>query len=351
VLLSCNYYYKLSYLKRYGLTSIITACITYCIPALVMTQPIPFTLLVLVIVLLLTEMKETFISVANRMNNDEFISLAKFIIIAGVVLPILPDERIIETVNLTPRSIWLATVIISGMSYLSYLLQKFVFRSSGLLLAGILGGLYSSTATTVVLSRKSKKADESLQHRYAGAILLSTSMMMVRIVILLLVFNSALFSHLWGSCLLLFLTAFITGIVIYYYKPINAEDVKKYADSVNDNNPLEFKVALIFSASFVLFTVITGYVISEFGSRGLTALSLIVGITDITPFISGLFQGDYMLIPAMIALATCGAIFSNNLVKMGYALFLGPKTNRRLLVTGFSIICAVNLALLLIMGL
>jgi uncharacterized membrane protein (DUF4010 family) len=351
VLLSCNYYYKLNHLKRYGLTSIITACITYCIPALVMTQPIPFTLLVLVIVLLLTEMKETFISMANRMNNDEFISLAKFIIIAGVVLPILPDKQIFETVNLTPRSIWLATVIISGMSYLSKKKKKFVFRSSGLLLAGILGGLYSSTATTVVLSRKSKKADESLLHRYAGAILLSISMMMVRIVILLLIFNSTLFRHLWGGCLLLFLTAFITGIVIYYHKPANAEEVKKYVDSVNDNNPLEFKVALIFSAAFVLFTASTGYVISEFGTQGLTALSLVVGVTDITPFISGLYQGDYMLFPTMIALATFGATFSNNLVKMGYALFLGPKNNRRTLAIGFSIICVVNLALLLVMGL
>ena len=352
VLLSCNYYYKLHHLKRYGLTSIITACITYCIPALVMTQPIPFTLLVLVIVLLLTEMKETFISMASRMNNDEFISFAKFIIIAGVILPILPDERIFEMVNLTPRNIWLATVIISGMSYLSYLLQKFVFRSSGLLLAGFLGGLYSSTATTVVLSRKSKKSDGASQHRYVGAILLSTAMMMVRIAILLLVFNSELFSHLWGACLLLFLTAFITGIVIYYHKSANnAEEGQKYTDSINDNNPLEFKVALIFSAAFVLFTVITGYVISEFGTQGLTALSLVVGITDITPFLTGLYQGDYLLTPAMIALATCGATFGNNLVKMGYALFLGPKNSRRILVIGFSIICIVNLALLLVMGL
>ncbi|MDR0295812.1 MAG: DUF4010 domain-containing protein [Prevotellaceae bacterium] len=351
VLLSCNYYFKVSHLKRYGLTSIITACITYCIPALVITQPLPFTLLVLVIVLLLTEMKETFISVANRMNNDEFITLAKFLIIAGIILPLLPNERIFEDVNLTPRNIWLATVIISGMSYISYLLQKFVFRDSGLLVAGILGGLYSSTATTVVLSRKSKTANESLRYRYAGAIFLASSMMFIRIMILLLIFNPALFGNIWVYCVLLFLIAFSTGMVVYYYKSSEAETLGKHSNNISDNNPLEFKVSLIFASLFVLFTVVTYYVITEFGTQGLTALSLVVGVTDITPFIIGLFQGEYVVASSIIVMAVCSATFSNNLVKMGYALFLGLKSNRRIIISGFSIICAANLLVLLIVSL
>lgn len=348
LLLACNYYFKLQHLKRYGLTSIVTACITYCIPALVLTQPLPFSLLVLVIVLLLTEMKEAFISVATRMNSDEFITLAKFLIIAGIVLPLLPNERIFESVNLTPRNIWMATVIISGLSYISYLLQKFVFRDSGLLVAGILGGLYSSTATTIVLSRKSKTANPALQNRYAGAIFLSTSMLFVRILILLLIFNPGLISYLWSYCLILSAITFTIGIIIYYRKVPTAEEESLLSGKVNDDNPLEFKVSLIFALLFVVFTVITNFVVLEFGAQGLTVLSLLVGVTDITPFLIGLFQGEYLVTPSMIALATCCAAFSNSLVKMGYALFLGSRSNRRLLVIGFSIICAANLILLLV---
>jgi len=74
VLLGFNYYFKLYHLRRYGITTIVIALITYCIPALIMTQPFEFSLLVLVIVLLLTEMKETFVSFTNRMNNDEFLT-------------------------------------------------------------------------------------------------------------------------------------------------------------------------------------------------------------------------------------------------------------------------------------
>ncbi len=347
LLLACNYYFKLYHLKRYGLTSIVIACITYCIPAIVMTQPLPFTLLVLVVVLLLTEMKETFISVANKMNSDEFVTLAKFLIIAGVILPLLPDERIFAAVNLTPRNIWLATVIISGMSYVSYLLQKFVFRNSGLIVSGILGGLYSSTATTVVLSRKCKNAPEALHFQYAGAIILASAMMFIRIIILLLIFNATLFFHIWGYFLIMFAVSFGIGLVTYYRKVEGVKEIKHHTEDLDDSNPLEFKVALIFALLFVVFTVATHYVVTEFGAQGLTVLSFAVGVSDITPFLTSLYQGEFtIVVPAMVAMATFAATFSNDIVKMFYAIFLGPKNNRRILITGFSAISVVNLLLL-----
>jgi uncharacterized membrane protein (DUF4010 family) len=348
VLLGFYYYFKLYHLKRFGIITIVIALITYCIPALIMTQPIELSLLVLVIVLLLTEMKETFISFANRMNNDEFLSLAKFIIIAGIVLPILSDVRIIESIDLTPRKIWLATVIISAMSYVSYLLQKFVFRHSGLLVAGILGGLYSSTATTVVLSRKSKKAPECLCYRFSGAIIMATGMMFVRIMVLLLIFNMGLFLQIWYYFVLLSLVATGIGLAVYYYKSPTAEQLQNYDGIDDDKNPLEFKVALIFALLFVLFTLATHYTIQEFGAQGLKVLSFMVGITDITPFIIGIFQGSYQVAASAVVSATFLALLSNNIVKLGYGLALGSKMNRKPLLLGFSISCAATLLVLLI---
>ncbi|GHV72396.1 hypothetical protein FACS1894201_01310 [Bacteroidia bacterium] len=348
-LLSVNYYFKLYHMRRYGLTSIITACITYCIPTLVMTQPIEFSLLVLVIVLLLTEMKETFISVASRMNNDEFLTLAKFIIIAGIVLPILPNERIFANINLTLRSVWSATVIISGMSYASYLLQKFVFRGSGLLVSGILGGLYSSTATTIVLSRKSKKAPDYLNHRYSGAIITAIGMMFIRIAILLLIFNTPLFWHSWYLFLIMTAVTTTVGLVVYYSKTPTPEQLKQVEIVDDDKNPLEFKVALIFAALFVLFTLITHYTIKEFGTQGLKALSFVVGITDITPFIVNLFQGDFVVSGSLVIVSTFIATFSNNIMKLGYALVLGAKANRKPLLIWLGIVSAVNAILFFFM--
>jgi len=342
-LLGINYVFKLHQLKRYGITTIITAFITYCSPALIITQPFAFSLLVLVVVLLLTEMKETFISVANRMDNDEFMTLAKFIIIAGIVLPILSNERIVDHIDLTPRNIWLATVIISGMSYVSYLLQKFVFRKSGLLVAGIFGGLYSSTATTVVLSRKSKKAPAYLTNRYNGAIIIATGMMFIRIMVLMLIFSPELFANSWYYFILLTIFTTAIGYAVYKYQPPNTEQLQNQDDESEDRNPLEFRVSLIFALMFVVFTVVTHYTLQEFGEGGLMVLAFIVGITDITPFLTNLFQGGYEIATNVIISATFLTLVSSNILKLVYALVLGSKKHRLPLIIGFSVVCVLTL--------
>lgn len=346
MLLGFNYYFKLQHLRRYGITTIIIAFITYCIPPLIITQPIEFSLLVLVIILLLTEMKETFISFAHRLNNDEFLTLAKFLIIAGIILPLLSNEPFVEHITLTPRKIWMATVIISAISYVSYLLQKFVFRYSGLLVAGILGGLYSSTATTVVLSRKSKKAPECLCYRYSGAIIIATGMMFVRIIVLLFIFNLGLFLQMWPYLLTLSLVVTGAGVAVYFYKTPTAEQLENFDNNQDDKNPLEFKTALIFALLFVLFTFITHYTIQEFGAQGLKVLSFAVGVTDITPFIISLFQGSHHVSAGAVISATFLALLSNNLVKLGYGIAMGSKKNIKPLVIGFSIACMATLIVL-----
>jgi len=348
LILTVNYFFKLHYLRHYGITTIIIALITYCIPALIITQPIQFSLLVLVIVLLLTEMKETFISFTNRMDNDEFMTLAKFILIAGIILPILSNERIIDSINLTPRTIWLATVIISAMSYVSYLLQKFVFRNSGLLIAGILGGLYSSTAITVVLSRKSQNSPEYMCHRYSGAIIMATGMMFIRIMVMALIFNWELFLQTWYYFVLLSVIITGVGLAVYYYKTPTAEQLLNFNSIESDKNPLEFRVALIFAVLFVALTLITQYTIQHFGMQGLKVLAFIVGVTDITPFVTSLFQGSYQVVTNVVISATFLAFLSNNIVKLGYGLVLGSKANRKPLMIGFSIACVATLIVLLI---
>ena len=106
--------------------------------------------------MLFPELKHTFTELAKRMKNDEMTTLAKILAISGIILPMLPKENLIPGIDLAPYSIWLATVVVSGISYLSYLLRRYVFHQSGLLVSGIIGGLYSSTATISVLARKSR---------------------------------------------------------------------------------------------------------------------------------------------------------------------------------------------------
>ncbi len=347
VFLGLNYFFKMSHTKSYGLTSVMITFITYCLAPLIITQPSWFYLSVVVTVLLVTEMQETFIHFAKKMNNDEFVTLAKFLIIGGIILPILPDTQLIANINITPRKIWLAVVIISTISYASYLLKKFVFRESGIVISGLLGGLYSSTATTLILARKSKTAENGFKH-YTAAIVLATSMMYLRILILILIFNAELFNAIWWVMLIMFAVSLFTGLSFGYEKGKGffKQDPNNPITLTDDKNPLEFRVAMLFAFLFVAFTFITYYTIMYFGGGGLNVLSFIVGFTDIDPFLINLFQGSYSIPVLAIATATLQAIISNNILKLCYSVSLGHKAIRRNLFLSFGIIISANILVL-----
>ncbi|HNW97433.1 MAG TPA: DUF4010 domain-containing protein [Bacteroidales bacterium] len=340
IFLALYYYMRLVNMRIYGITTIIVAIITYCLAPLVITQPRWLFLLVIVTVLIFTELKESFGVISKKFDKDEFITLGKFLVIAGVILPIFPDEPFVEYLNITPYKVWLAVVVISSISYLSYLLKKFVFPKSGILVSALLGGIYSSTATTLILSRKSKSSGKN-QNQYAAGIILATAMMYVRILIILFIFNAALFSILLPGFAILILISFVVTYVIFRLKPEHVEEQNRHIGY--DKNPLEFKVALLFTVLYVLFTFITYYVISNFGIKGLNILSLIVGVTDIDPFLINLFQGRYDVGMNILAIATLQAIISNNIVKALYSHFLANKKILWTLLLGFSVIIIVNI--------
>lgn len=349
MLLGLNYYVKQSQFHVFGVTTIIIALITYCIAPIVSTQPSWFYVMVVVTVLLLTELKHTFTEIAQRMQNDEMITLAKFLAISGIILPMLPNKNIIPDINLTPYSIWLATVIVSGISYLSYLLKRYVFRESGVLVSGIIGGLYSSTATISVLARKSRKASDQQVTEYVAAMLLAISMMFLRFMILILIFSREIFTSIYPYLLIMAVVAAGIGWFIHtrQHRELDAEPVEEEEDT---SNPLEFKVALIFAILFVVFTVLTHYTILYAGTSGLTLLSFVSGFSDITPFILNLLQRTSSV--AMIVVTACSmqAIVSNIAVNMCYALFFSGRGSklRPWILGGFGSVIGVNILVLLL---
>lgn len=349
LLLGINYYVKQSQFHVFGVTTIVIALITYCIAPIVATQPSWFYLMVVVTVLLLTELKHTFTELAQRMKNDEMVTLAKFLAISGIILPMLPKDPFIPGIDLTPYSVWLATVVVSGISYLSYLLKRYVFHESGVLVSGIVGGMYSSTATISVLARKSKKALPEDVPEYAAAMLYAVSMMFLRFLILIFIFSKSVFLTVLPYLLTMSLIAAGVGTFIHYrkQKKDKTNDVPEEEDS---SNPLEFKVALIFAALFVVFTLLTHYTLIYAGTGGLTALSFIAGLSDITPFILNLIQDTSKVSTHIIAASIMQAIISSITINMCYALFFSGRRKelRPWLLGGFGLVIGINFILLLL---
>lgn len=345
LLLGLNYYVKQTQYHVFGVTTIVIALITYCLAPVVMTQPSWFAVMLVVTVLLFTELKHTFTELAQRMKNDEMTTLAKFLAISGIILPMLPDENLIPGINLTPYSIWLATVVVSGISYLSYLLRRYVFHESGILVSGIIGGLYSSTATISVMARKSRTAAPGEAPEYVAAMLMAVSMMFLRFLILIGIFSretlASIYPYLLGMSLL------SAGVAWYLHRKRPAP-VEGQVEAEGSSNPLEFKVALIFALLFVVFTVVTHYTLAYAGTGGLTALSFVSGLSDITPFILNLLQGTGNIPVEVIAACSLQAIVSNIAVNLCYALFFAGRRSplRRWLLVGFGGVIAANVVVL-----
>jgi len=333
------YYQKIVQHKSYGITSILVGLITYTLGPFVITQPKWLTILIAVSVLILVERKASFEKLSSKIDIGEFFTLGKFLIIAGVVLPITPREPLIPYINISPYSLWLTVVIVSSISYVSYMLHRYVFPKAGVPISGILGGLYSSTATTMVLSRRAKDINPA-SNEYASSIIAATGMMYIRVLILMFIFNRAIFSFLYGYiAILLVVSLAVSGVVYIMKKPSGANPTEfdnKYF------NPLELKIAMLFAALFVVFSMLTYYVVQSYGNYGLDILSYIIGFTDIDPFLLNLFQGNYSIGIDLISKAVLQAIVSNNILKAGYTFIFADKMTRKYACAGLGIITLLN---------
>ncbi len=254
----------------------------------------------------------------EQINIEEFETLGKFLLLSAVILPLLPDTSL-PYLHISPFKIWLVVVVISGISYGSYIAQKYIFKNKGFLVTGVLGGLYSSTATTVVLAKKSQIAPGVIN----AAIVAATAMMYVRLLIIAYIFNFEVAKLLTLPMFGLFFLGSLIAFVLY----TKSQDISQAP--IDDRNPLELGTAFSFAILFVLMMVVTNFVVSHYGNLGLQFLSFIIGFTDIDPFVLSLLTGKYALTHWDIASAILIASGSNNLLKAFYALLFGhnrPKT-------------------------
>jgi len=325
VLFSLLYWQRLK-LQSSSLLTFLVWALTYSYAPLVMTQPLWLASGVFVVIVLLLNSKQVLNDWAQKVSNEELNTLAKLVLLSVVILPLLPQDNINQWIPVSPFKIWLAVVVVSSVSYLGYISQKFFVKDQGLMVTGILGGLYSSTATTVVLAKKSIEYPR-LSYKMTAAIISATGLMYVRLWVIVALFMWSVALELLPIMLGLSVIAFALSFIYIQVEKRNGEH--KQVDSSPAQNPLELKVAFIFAGLFVLMAVVTQFVMSQYGDTGVRYLSALVGFTDIDPFVLSILNGQYEAQNSVIAGAILIAAGSNNLLKAIYAIVLGePKAGR-----------------------
>lgn len=297
--------------------------------------------IIAVSVLLLVE-KSRLHALVGRVDDEELRAAARFGVMAVVVLPLLPEGPIGPFGGIRPRDLWLLVLFFTGLSFAGYLARRIFGAGRGYPLAGLLGGLVSSTNVTFTFARLSRHERTLAQPLAMGAIAACT-MLFPRVLVAACVLNLAV-----ARLLLPYLAApFVIGAAaLALWWRTSPESVRQ---PERPGNPLQIGPALQMAALFQLVLFAVGAVSRMFGNRGLLISGAVLGLTDVDALtISMTTTSISGSAPAIAAKAIAIGILANCGMKAALAVVLG--TPRFWRVTG-ALLAAMAAALVVSLGL
>ena len=289
--------------------------------------------------------KQLFHGLVARIPRDDFYATVKFLIVAVVVLPLLPDRAFGPLDAINARTLGLLVVTISGLSFVGYIAMKLLGAKRGLLLGAALGGLVSSTAVTLSFANRTK-GEPRLAPVAAGAIAIAWTIMLGRVAVLVAIVNAPLLRTL-AIPLGAMTAAALVGLLITFRRADGE------AGELELKNPFELgsaiKVTLVFA--LVLFAMKAAQTYA--GSQGLYLAATLGGLTDVdaVTLSSARLSAD-AIAAATATTAIVIAIASNTVVKTGLAIGVGGwALGKRVVFVGALVIAAGAAALAITAGL
>lgn len=260
-----------------GITTEVAAILTFLFGVLVMGDHSLVAIALAVVTSLLLSLKGRLHGIIRNMSTEDIHVTLQFALLAAVILPLLPNRAVDPWGLFNPFQIWLIVVLVSGIGFSGYILMKILGPTQGINLTGVLGGLASSTATTISFSSASREYPEMAPH-YARAVVLASSIMLPRVVLLILVIYPPLVLKI-----IIPLTAMLIAGLFYIFviqKVGMAEETTIHQD-FELTNPLKLSTAIKFGLLFAVVLVIVEYAQSLFGSPGVYLASFLTGLTDV----------------------------------------------------------------------
>lgn len=225
-------------------------------------------------VALLLQWKAPMHAFVARVGEADLRAIMQFVLIALVIWPVLPDQGYGPYEVLNPHEIWLMVVLIVGISLGGYVAYKLFGGQAGAILGGVLGGLISSTATTVSYARHSRQTPEETRLA-ALVILIASAVALLRVLVEIAVVASAALPVLGPplAALLGWMALLAAGL----YALVHG----KIAHTPGQENPAELKPALVFGGLYAV--VILGVAVARdyVGDTGLYAVAAISGLHDL----------------------------------------------------------------------
>ncbi len=336
-----SYFYSAFRHDFFGVTSELAALVTFLIGSIVMSGEIQIAIFIGVLLTIMLAYKSQIAPWVDKIGSTEVTNTLKFAVIALIILPLLPDHkyairdilvflpqgRFIAVPFLNPYSIWQFVVVMSGVSYIGYILSKIYGASKGIIFSGAIGGMVSSTAVT------SSMAEESIHETHylyptVIATITACTIMLFRVAIIVTAFNP----YLLGTLLIPISAMVITSAVILVGLWRKSRHHEKVTVSGTYESPFQIIPALKFAGLIVLIklfsTLAVAYqdVFLQIGwlkNFPVYIISLLSGLTDVDAITQDMAEKSALVgqgISALVATtAIIIAIVTNTVVKIAIA--------------------------------
>ncbi len=277
-----------------------------------------------------------------RIGETELRAALHFAVLAVVVLPLLPTGPFGPGDGIRPRELWTVVLIFSGVNFIGYLARRAVGADRGYGIAGMLGGLVSSTAVTLTFSRQSRVTPKFARGLALGVIAACT-VLLPRVLITTLVLSPAVAGHLVPYVIA---PAVVAGCFLAYAL-LRKQPSPAHGEGRDAGNPLRLGAAIQMALAFQLVLLAVPAAEHFWGAGGVLGSAAVLGLTDmdaLTYSMSrfGATTGDAPLAARAIAIG----LLSNTVLKLALAVGLGAPGFRRFAAAGL-----VAFALSLLAGL
>ena len=288
----------------------------------------------------LLSMKVQTHTLARKIDSEDVYATLKFAVITVIVLPLLPQQGYGPPPFdvLVPYNVWLMVVLISGISFLGYVLIQVVGPRRGVGLTGILGGLASSTAVTLSVAERSR-ATKGLDRPFGLAVLLAWAIMYVRVIVEVGVVYPPLLTVVWAPVVGVCAVSLVYCAYLYNVQPTEEQEEPQTV-----RNPFRLAPAITFGALYAIILVLTNWTQAYFGDAGVYVSSLAAGLADVDAITLSMAQlnqkGELDSETATRAIIIAAA--ANTVLKGGIVAFAGTRGLRRVVVPGLLIIVVAS---------
>lgn len=259
-----------------GTTTVVAALVTYGLGATLWYGYSALAVSLAIVTTALLYFRSELHGVSQQLTRRDYVSFLQFAVFAFVLLPILPDRELAPFAGLNPYHIGLLVVLISGISLSGYVALRIFGERRGALLAGIFGGITSTTATSMAFARHAQR-DHSVTALAARIILIANLVLYLRITIFALFLAPALLKTIGP----IFLGGLVAGAGYMIWLRRRHRDGSENAPHVDIENPAELRMALSFAALFAGTLFVVSWLNEVIGMIGVYAAAFLTGLTDL----------------------------------------------------------------------